>query len=51
MSALLVLTGLALMPLFAPLGEVPTTASLFLARAAIMGSFQILFVYAPEVCG
>eukprot|EP00897_Mesotaenium_endlicherianum_P008740 jgi/Mesen1/7895/ME000420S07040 len=48
-SVLLAITGIALLPLIQPLPEDPTTLLLFGARGSIMGAFQILFVYAPEV--
>lgn len=49
MAGLLATTGLSLLPLLVPQSETATILSLFVARAAIMGSFQVLFVYAPEV--
>jgi hypothetical protein len=36
-------------PLAVPLGEGLATTLLFSARACIMGSFAVLYIYGPEV--
>ncbi|XP_024535954.1 organic cation/carnitine transporter 7 [Selaginella moellendorffii] len=49
MAVLFIFCGLFLSPLVSPQPEGVTTFLLFGARACIMGSFTILYVYAPEV--
>ena len=50
-APLLATTSVSLPPFLSGVdASVGTTACLFVARAAIMGSFQTLFIYAPEVC-
>ena len=49
LTLLLLLTGALLLPLVRPLPPLPTTALLFAARAAITGSFAVLWAYAPQV--
>ncbi|GJP44726.1 hypothetical protein CLOM_g4082 [Closterium sp. NIES-68] len=46
---LLCLAGFLLLPLIHPLSPVATTIFLFAARAAIMGSFAVLWAYTPEI--
>ncbi|CAI5490554.1 unnamed protein product, partial [Closterium sp. Naga37s-1] len=46
---LLCLAGLFLLPLIQPLPPTATTIFLFAARAAIMGSFAVLWAYTPEI--
>lgn len=49
MAALLFLCFLFMLPLMHHQSDGLTTALLFGARACIMGSFTLMFLYAPEV--
>ncbi|KAF3783423.1 Solute carrier family 22 member 6-B [Nymphaea thermarum] len=49
MSAMLFMCCILLMPLLVHQSEIVTTCILFGARLFIVGSFTILFIYAPEV--